>query len=299
MPGPLQPPRVAEAGSGRGAVAMAMPPPSRGGLRPVPPPRPAPGRSRARSAEPSGRGAVAAGAGRRRDAGLRLQAAGAAAAAGAVPALREAHAGARPRLHLRPPLLRHLPAGVPQVRLRITPRATRSVVTPRTPSSPLGYPGRAPPHCPIRGSAPRAAAWAPRHCPILRRPRGAVSGGAPERAAGCLGPVSECVVHRGADAPGPGGNAGYPGKGRGVPGGAGVLGKDVGCPGGAPGRGTAAVCPGKGCGVPRERCGAPRDASGPGKVRGARWCPGAGRGCGARPARDRRPAGAAARGPFR
>lgn len=77
--------------------------------RPVRPPGGA-GRGARRRRAGSGGGRAG-----RRDAGLRLQAAGAAPAAGAVPALREAHAGARPRLHLRPPLLRHLPAGVPQV----------------------------------------------------------------------------------------------------------------------------------------------------------------------------------------
>lgn len=51
-----------------------------------------------------------------RHARLRLQVPGEAQAAAAVPAVREAHAGARAGVYLRPPLLRHLPAGVPQVR---------------------------------------------------------------------------------------------------------------------------------------------------------------------------------------
>lgn len=52
------------------------------------------------------------------DAGLRLQVPGEAEAAPAVPAVLQGHAGARARLDLRPPLLRHLPAGVPQVSAR-------------------------------------------------------------------------------------------------------------------------------------------------------------------------------------
>lgn len=51
-----------------------------------------------------------------RHARLRLQVPGEAQAAAAVPTVREAHARARAGVYLRPPLLRHLPAGVPQVR---------------------------------------------------------------------------------------------------------------------------------------------------------------------------------------
>lgn len=51
-----------------------------------------------------------------RHARLRLQVPGEAQAAAAVPAVREAHARAGAGFYLRPPLLRHLPAGVPQVR---------------------------------------------------------------------------------------------------------------------------------------------------------------------------------------